>query len=128
RPAQYTYEVTNTGDVPLALNPNPPVENPLICGPLTFEGGDVIPNGLLDVGEVWDYTCNTLLSRSQGTPPPTGAESAFVTNHVSVTGTPSVGGTLHPDAAVTAPAQAQGLVTAPTLPITETASAAQTEL
>ena len=32
RPAQYTYEVTNTGTVPLSLDPEPPVDD--TCGPL----------------------------------------------------------------------------------------------
>jgi uncharacterized repeat protein (TIGR01451 family) len=52
---QYTYLVTNPGDVPLA-SVNVTDDR---CAPVTFVGGDIIANGLLDPGEIWVYTCTT---------------------------------------------------------------------
>ncbi len=126
RPAEYLYEVANTGDVPIenvvlgddtcaALTPVPPATNP----------GDSDADGNLDVDEVWTYTCSTPLTRTQATPPPTGAESGLVTNTATVTGNgflPS-----NPDektGAITDTDIAQVLVIEPSLTLTKTASAA----
>jgi len=124
RPAEYTYDVTNTGTVPLELDPDPPVDD--ICGPLVADPnglGDTDENGLLDPGEVWHYTCTTTLERQQGnTPPVTGDESGLVTNTVDVRGVPFFDGALRQDRVVTASDRAQVLVIEPSLRITKTAS------
>jgi uncharacterized repeat protein (TIGR01451 family) len=121
RPAQYSYDVTNTGDVPLALDPDPPADNK--CGPLVFVAGDDDGDGLLGVDETWNYSCAVILERADGTPPPTGNESAGVTNIVTATGIPSVDGTLHPELPVTATDQSSVLVIQPSISMTKTASA-----
>ena len=83
RPAEYLYEVENTGTVALDLDPDndppapqdPPVDD--TCAPLVFvPATDVNANGLLDVDEVWQYRCETTLDRAadSNTPPVTGAE------------------------------------------------------
>ena len=69
---QYTYLVTNPGDVPLA-NVNV-VDNK--CAPVVYGSGDANNNGLLDVGETWTYTCTASLA-------------ADTTNTVTATGQPS---------------------------------------
>jgi uncharacterized repeat protein (TIGR01451 family) len=124
RPADYTYEVINTGTVPLSLDPDPPVDD--ICGPLVPAAnglGDTNGDGLLDTDEVWHYTCTTTLERQQGnTPPVTGNESGLVTNTVRVTGIPIFGGEEQPDKAVSAEDTAQVLVLEPGISITKTAS------
>jgi uncharacterized repeat protein (TIGR01451 family) len=120
RPAEYTYDVTNTGTVALDLTPDPPVDDR--CAPLSFVGGDENNDGLLDVDETWSYTCSTLLSRSQGTPPPTGNESAFVRNTVTATGIPSFEGTLFPQHQVSATDNATVLVIEPAIAITKSAT------
>jgi hypothetical protein len=126
RPAEYLYEVANTGDVPIEnvvidddtcapLTPEPPATNP----------GDTDADGNLDVDEVWAYTCSTPLTRAQGTPPPTGAESGLVTNTATVTGNGFL--PTNPDektAAITDTDIAQVLVIEPSLTLTKTASAA----
>ena len=120
RPAEYTYDVTNTGTVALDLTPDPPVDDR--CAPLRFVGGDENNDGLLDIDETWNYTCSTLLSRSQGTPPPTGSESAFVRNTVTATGIPSFEGTLFPQHQVSATDNATVLVIQPAIAITKSAT------
>lgn len=129
RPAQYHYEVTNTGTVALDLTPDPPVDD--TCAAVTpvpasgANAGDLNSNSLLDPGETWQYTCETTLDREEdgNTPPVTGAESGTVTNVVTATGVPSLDGTLYPDKAVQATDQAQVLVIEPGLTLTKTASA-----
>ncbi len=121
RPAEYRYDVTNTGDAPLALDPDPPTDDK--CGPLVFVSGDDDGDGLLGVEETWVYTCTVLLTRADGTPPPTGGESANVANTVTAVGIPSVDGTLHPELPVTATDVSSVLVIQPGISITKTASA-----
>ena len=124
RPAEYTYEVTNTGTVPLAVVPNPPVDD--ICGPLQpAPGGLGDRNGdqLLQPGEVWHYICSTTLQREQANSPPvTGDESGLVTNTVTVHGIPDVDGTPFPGREVSDTDTAQVLVIQPDISITKTAS------
>jgi len=55
----YSYEVTNTGDTPVA---NPDVTDDQ-CAPVTYTGGDTNNNGLLDVDETWTYECATTLTQ-----------------------------------------------------------------
>ncbi|HEY5787247.1 MAG TPA: vWA domain-containing protein [Microlunatus sp.] len=87
RPAEYLYEVTNTGTAPIA-----DVElTDDICPAVTFVSGDENTDDILDVDEVWTYTCSTPLQRQQGnTPPlpPGSAISGLVQNTATVTGTP----------------------------------------
>ena len=69
RPAEYLYEVTNTGNVPLDLDPDPPTDD--ICSPLVFvPASDTNGDGLLDVDETWIYTCATQLDRDDANTPP----------------------------------------------------------
>jgi hypothetical protein len=123
RPAEYVYEVTNTGNVSLDLDPDPPVDD--LCSPLVLLSGDDAPsNGLLEPGEVWTYTCSTTLTRDDAnTPPVTGDESGLVQNDVVVRGVPVFLGEPVPDKAVTATDVAQVLVTEPGISLTKTASA-----
>ncbi|MFB7893748.1 hypothetical protein ACFC1I_16230 [Microbacterium sp. NPDC056044] len=120
RPAQYLYEVENTGTVPL----QDVTTSDDRCTPLTLVDGDTNGDDVLDVDEVWVYTCETTLSRSQATPPPVGAESGLVTNTATASGTPFI----PEDPVVTGPVQtdtdiAQVLVIQPSISITKTASA-----
>ena len=91
RPARYLYEVSNTGDVPLA-DVDPPVDD--YCDDVTYLEGDVEDPDVLDVGEVWVYTCETSLDREDdaNNPPVTGDESGVVRNTVTVSGTPFLSG------------------------------------
>ena len=125
RQAEYSYEVTNTGTVPLSLDPSPPVDDK--CGPLVPPAtgrGDTNSDDLLQPGEVWHYTCATTLDRQgdANTPPVTGNESGLVTNTVTVRGVPFFDGGLVPDKAVTDTDTAQVLVIEPGIAITKTAS------
>ena len=125
RPAQYTYDVTNTGTVPLSLSPEPPVDD--TCGPLLPAAsgrGDTNADDLLQPGEVWHYTCETSLDREgdSNTPPVTGDESGLVQNTVTVRGVPFFEGALAPDKVVTDSDTAQVLVIEPGIAITKTAS------
>lgn len=89
RPAQYAYEVTNTGFTPIEDVALVDDTCSAVTGPSGDEGGD----GVLGLGEVWQYTCETPLERSQGAPPPTGAESAIVQNTAEVMGIGFIPGT-----------------------------------
>ncbi|GAA1953101.1 DUF7507 domain-containing protein [Microbacterium deminutum] len=121
RPAAYSYQVSNTGTVP--LREVAPTDDR--CATIDFVSGDVNADGILDVGEVWNYLCETTgLQREQGTPPPLGAESGNVINTVTVTGVPF----LPTDPTATGPTQtatavAQVLAIQPGIAITKTASA-----
>ena len=78
----YTYEVTNTGNVPLADVAEDITDD--TCSPVTYVSGDKDGNGLLtgeeelfEVGpaETWVFTCTTTVDRT-------------TTNTVTVSGTP----------------------------------------
>ena len=120
QPAQYTYDVANTGVTPLGAVTLTDDR----CATVTFVSGDTNTDNVLDIDEVWSYTCTTALGREQATPPPV-AESGFVTNTATVVATPFLPG----DPASTAPNVsdsdiAQVLVIEPGLQLTKTASAA----
>jgi hypothetical protein len=72
----YTYTVTNTGDDPLS---SVSVSDDK-CFSVTLEAGGDPGSHELNPGEVWTYTCSTILS-------------VDTTNIATVTGTDSVGGT-----------------------------------
>lgn len=119
RPAQYQYQVSNTGNVPIrdvSLTDD-------TCASPALQSGDTNNDGILDTDEVWNYTCETTLERQQATPPP-GNESGLVTNTANVTGTPFL--PEDPDTTgpqVTDSDTAQVLVIEPSLRLTKTASA-----
>jgi uncharacterized repeat protein (TIGR01451 family) len=71
----YTYTVTNTGDDPLS---SMGVSDDK-CSPVRFVEGDNNDNYLFDPGEIWTYTCSTVLS-------------ADTTNTAIAMGTDSAGG------------------------------------
>ena len=54
----YTYTVTNPGDVDLELVN---VTDDM-CGPVIFSGGDTDGDSELDLTETWTYTCNAFIS------------------------------------------------------------------
>jgi hypothetical protein len=115
RQAQYTYDVANTGTVPLALTPEPPADD--TCSPLVPADplGDTNGNELLDPDEVWHYTCATSLSQADAN------ASGDVINKVTATGVPDVDGTRLPDLTVTADDTATVHVIKPGLSIAKTA-------
>ena len=59
----YTYAVANKGDVPLA---NVTVKDDT-CAPLGTPTGDTDGNGVLDLTEVWTYTCTMLVTANTST-------------------------------------------------------------
>jgi hypothetical protein len=73
----YTYTVANPGDDPLS---DMRVSDDK-CGSVNPVGGDDNENYELDPGEIWTYTCSTILN-------------ADTTNTATVTGTDSAGGTV----------------------------------
>jgi uncharacterized repeat protein (TIGR01451 family) len=127
RPAQYTYDVVNTGNVPLSLGATR-TENLSddICSPVAYQSGDTNNDSLLDPDEVWRYTCETTLDRqSDSNTPPVGNSpiSGLVTNRVDVTGVPFFEGGLVPGKSVADSDTAQVTVIEPHLAITKRASA-----
>ena len=116
RQAQYTYDVSNTGTVSLALTPDPPTDD--TCSPLVPATplGDDNGNGLLDPDEVWHYTCETTLSQADAN------ASGDVVNTVTATGIPDVDGTRFPNLPVTDSDTATVHVIKPGVSITKTAS------
>jgi uncharacterized repeat protein (TIGR01451 family) len=119
RPAEYRYEFTNDGDVPLSLTETPPADDK--CAPLVFVEGDTNGDDLLDPGEVWFYDCTTSLGREDADTPP-GDLPADVVNTVDVVGVPFVDGALAPDKQVTGTDSATVEVIEPSLLLTKTAS------
>jgi LPXTG-motif cell wall-anchored protein len=80
---EYTYEVRNTGDVPLAGVAERITDD--TCSPVSYVSGDQDEDGLLDtptsifedaLDETWTFTCTVTLSET-------------TTNTVVVTGTPT---------------------------------------
>jgi hypothetical protein len=59
-PITFTYKVTNPGVVPLS----DVVVADDKCSTMSGKLGDTNGNNLLDVGEVWIYTCTTTLKRT----------------------------------------------------------------
>jgi hypothetical protein len=119
RLAEYRYEVSNTGNVPLHLSATPPVDDR--CAPLTFVEGDTADPNLLDPEEVWVYTCETALGREDAATPP-GNRSGVVDNRVTVTGVPVFGGGPVPSKSVSDSDTATVTVIEPRLTLTKTAS------
>ena len=70
----YSYVVTNPGDDPLS---NVAVSDDK-CAPLGLTGGDADHDGQLDPGEIWLYTCSTIINLD-------------TTNAVTATGDDSLG-------------------------------------
>ena len=126
RTADYTYDVANTGTTPL----DDVILSDPLCAAIVPTGtpniGDINGDGVLDIEEVWLYTCSTALGREQANSPPvTGDESGLVTNTATVVATPFLPGdptTTAPD--VTDVDSAQVQVIEPGLLLTKTASAA----
>lgn len=87
----YTYTITNPGDDPLSVTP--PSDDK--CSAMEFVGGDTNTNSLLDLDEIWTYTCSTPLSSD-------------TTNTVVVTGTTSSVGPVGVDATDTAFVEVRG--------------------
>ena len=60
----YTFVVSNVGDAPL----HDVVVSDNRCAPVTFVSGDVGADGILEVGELWTYTCSrAVLGPTQNT-------------------------------------------------------------
>jgi Prealbumin-like fold domain len=107
--SSYTYEVRNTGQVPLG----PIMLADDKCSPVTRTAGDANGDGLLDLDEVWEYTCSVALQ-------------AATTNTAVVTGRTPFGTTVTSTAKV--PVGVVGTVTAsgvvvPSISVTKAASA-----
>lgn len=116
RPAVYTYEVTNPGDVPLSDVGANIIDDK--CSPLVYRDGDLQPDGLLDPGEVWTYDCQTTLSKADGQPPDQDV-SALVTNTVDVSGVPVLAGQPYPTETVSDQTTAEVEVIEPGISITK---------
>jgi uncharacterized repeat protein (TIGR01451 family) len=60
----YTYEVTNTGNVPLtdvAVNDQIMGSENAACEPVAYDSSDGNDDDILDPGETWTFTCTTTL-------------------------------------------------------------------
>lgn len=117
--AAYEYEVSNPGAVPLR---NVAMVDDRCADPV-YVSGDENSDDILDVDEVWTYTCETALQREQGSPPPLGNESGLVTNTAEVVGTPFLPGSpivVRPP--ITDTDIAQVLVIEPSLSLTKSAT------
>jgi hypothetical protein len=77
---QYRFDVTNTGEAPLAVEfSDPRCDDGTVTGPEGDEDGD----DRLDLDETWRYECTHLVTPESGDPIP---------NTVTVTGTDDLGG------------------------------------
>ena len=77
---QYRFDVTNTGEAPLAVEfSDPRCDDDTVTGPEGDEDGD----DRLDLDETWRYECTHLVTEESGDPIP---------NTVTVTGTDDLGG------------------------------------
>ncbi len=65
RPAEYTYDVNNTGTAPIR---NVVLDDDTCDSPV-LTAGDANGDNVLAVNEVWTYTCSTPLEREQATRP-----------------------------------------------------------
>jgi len=132
RRAQYSYQVSNPGSLPLDLTDGTnaalrigddvcPAVDPVLLG--GFNIGDANADDLVDVDEVWLFRCEQALDKSDGVVPP-GPDPlpADVTNTVTVTGTPLLdnGGVPERGPAVVAVATADVLVIEPELTLIKT--------
>ena len=115
-PVTYSYEVRNTGDVPLAGVAARLVDD--TCSPVAYVSGDLDGDGLLDspnsifedaADEVWIFTCTTMVA-------------ATTTNTVVVTGSP----TDDLGVALCGPSRLSALRVAPACDVTDNASAVAT--
>jgi uncharacterized repeat protein (TIGR01451 family) len=120
RPARYTYDVGNIGNVPLQV-PAVPVDDR--CSSLSYQGGDNNGNSLLDPYEVWTYTCSQPLDRVADADTPPGDVTSIVTNTVSVEGIPFLNGQPVADKPVSSEDSVEVAVIEPGIRITKTASA-----
>ena len=120
REAVYLYEVSNLGSLPLA-----DVEDRIdddTCSPVSYDAGDTNADELLDLDEVWVFSCSDQLEKADGFPPDEPI-SSLVTNTVTAVGVPVLNDVEQPDFEVEDTDIAQVLVILPELTLTKTASA-----
>jgi hypothetical protein len=56
----YTYTFDNSQGARRLDSVDTPVDD--ACSPVVFQGGDSNPNHMLDVGEIWTWTCTTVIN------------------------------------------------------------------
>jgi len=128
RLAAYEYAVSNPGSLPLDLTDG--VTTALrvtddVCSPVVpteaggFNVGDANEDGLLDITEIWQFTCSQQLDKDDGVVPPgPNPQPSLVKNTVTAVGTPLLAPERGPD--VTATDTADVLVIEPSLTIDKT--------
>src|SRR5690606_27662274 len=77
----YTFTVTNQGNTGLV---NVVLEDPLLGGLVALSSGDLNTYGILDVGEIWIYTGNYIITQND-------IDAGSITNQATVSGESSSG-------------------------------------